>query len=331
MAREYNASITFDDAHYMVDNEGYTQLETNMPTGTECMTRAAIEWFLDTNKEKFSDCAMNQLVPYHLLEPKTVLAWRAINEYCVQEDIPVTLEMSSTRITTTGGSDGTATVRVTSGAPNFDYSWDNGSTTNNSSSNTNTISNLTVGTYTVTVTSADGIVATGSVEITDKKLIKLSVGTDAGDTVCLETAIIHEALYSGDLEVGTIIDVPINGTDDYFKIIDISGDDYEYVGYRIHINSSKEVLSIGTCNSQYFIDVTPKVGTIDNGYLLTYSTSIPITHIYLFAINGTVVWDYNVDGLYQGIIDTSVLASGYYYLRFNKNDGSAYNLQIGRD
>ncbi len=56
---------------------------------------------------------------------------------------------SSTPVSCNGGSDGTATVNVTGGLGNFTYSWSPGG------QNTQTISGLTAGVYTVTVTDAD--------------------------------------------------------------------------------------------------------------------------------------------------------------------------------
>jgi gliding motility-associated-like protein len=58
-----------------------------------------------------------------------------------------------------GGNDGSATVQITGGIAPFTYSWSNGSTAD-------TAANLVVGTYTVTVTAADGCTDTASVLIT---------------------------------------------------------------------------------------------------------------------------------------------------------------------
>ncbi len=58
-----------------------------------------------------------------------------------------------------GGSDGTATVQTTGGIAPFTYAWSNGNTTD-------TASNLPVGSYTVTVTAADGCTDTAQVTIT---------------------------------------------------------------------------------------------------------------------------------------------------------------------
>jgi len=149
MAREFNAVVTFNDAHYMVANEGYFQLQSEMPTGSECMSKAAIQFFLEIDETRISSLDMNQVVPYQLLSPLTNLGWRVKqdSQFC-EEDF--TLEIESTDPTTSGALDGTATVTVTSGEGPYIYTWSNGSTTSTSST-TNTITDLTAGTYTVTV------------------------------------------------------------------------------------------------------------------------------------------------------------------------------------
>ncbi|WP_164490308.1 T9SS type A sorting domain-containing protein [Runella sp. SP2] len=71
-----------------------------------------------------------------------------------------TLTMSSTAVTCNGGNNGTATVNATGGTPPYTYSWPNGG-------NTATITGLTAGNYTVTVTDASGVVKSSSVVVTE--------------------------------------------------------------------------------------------------------------------------------------------------------------------
>jgi hypothetical protein len=61
----------------------------------------------------------------------------------------LSLTMSSTDVTTNGGTDGTATVTVTGGATPYTYLWNTGAVTSS-------ITNLSAGTYTVFVTDANG-------------------------------------------------------------------------------------------------------------------------------------------------------------------------------
>jgi hypothetical protein len=68
MGRETGRPITFFDAKYMVDNEGFAALQT-IPQTAQCLTRTAIENYLDVDTSYFSTYASNQLVPYNKLVP----------------------------------------------------------------------------------------------------------------------------------------------------------------------------------------------------------------------------------------------------------------------
>lgn len=85
MARVTNAAITFNDALYMVNNEGYS-VKNSFSGSNTCMTRSDIENYLYVDNSNFTSYASNRLVPYHLLQPAVVTAWRPIDPYCVQED-----------------------------------------------------------------------------------------------------------------------------------------------------------------------------------------------------------------------------------------------------
>ncbi|MBI4648565.1 MAG: hypothetical protein HY738_18770, partial [Bacteroidia bacterium] len=87
------------------------------------------------------------------------------------------LSIASTNVSCFGGNNGTATVTITSGAaPNFNYAWSNGSSTNNTSSTSNTITNLVAGTYTVTVTNiTGGCSTTASVTVTQPPALTISM------------------------------------------------------------------------------------------------------------------------------------------------------------
>ena len=82
---------------------------------------------------------------------------------------PISLSASitaQTNVSCSSGSDGSLTATALGGTANYDYQWSNGATTINTASLTNTISNLSAGTYTVTVTDNDGNTATTSATIT---------------------------------------------------------------------------------------------------------------------------------------------------------------------
>lgn len=70
MARVNNGAITYDDANYMITNEGFTRIGNSI-TGLKCMTRADIEAYMNADNGKFSGHASNRLIPYNLLQPST--------------------------------------------------------------------------------------------------------------------------------------------------------------------------------------------------------------------------------------------------------------------
>ena len=85
MARQTGYMITFDDAIFMVNNEGFTEL-TSIPSDNKCMTRSEIEQYLgvDTSFSNFTSYLSNQLVPYEKIQPLQT-AWRGIDPFCEQD------------------------------------------------------------------------------------------------------------------------------------------------------------------------------------------------------------------------------------------------------
>ncbi len=80
---------------------------------------------------------------------------------------PPVLTMSGTDPTLVGASDGTATVAAAGGSGSFGYAWSNGGSTA-------TITGLTAGTYTVTVTDlVSGCTSTGSVTLNDPPVTRI--------------------------------------------------------------------------------------------------------------------------------------------------------------
>ncbi|MCR6639864.1 MAG: T9SS type A sorting domain-containing protein [Sporocytophaga sp.] len=70
--------------------------------------------------------------------------------------------IAQTSLACHGGNTGSVTVQATKGAANYSFVWNNGSTTNNTSSATNSITSLAAGTYSVTITDGNNCTATAS-------------------------------------------------------------------------------------------------------------------------------------------------------------------------
>ncbi len=94
------------------------------------------------------------------------------NQATITEPLPLTFTISSTDDNGTGN--GTATANVTGGTPPYVYTWSNFGTTQ-------TITNLSVGNYTVTVTDANGCTNTGSVQV----LLNTSIASNNTNFNCL--------------------------------------------------------------------------------------------------------------------------------------------------
>ncbi|MBI2270491.1 MAG: hypothetical protein HYU69_09075, partial [Bacteroidetes bacterium] len=93
------------------------------------------------------------------------------------------LSLIQVNSTTCAPCNGSATVNVTCGQANFNYTWSNGISITNSISNTNTVSGLCPGTYTVTVTSDCNKSQTTIFNITGNNCTGPTV-TATGSSVC---------------------------------------------------------------------------------------------------------------------------------------------------
>src|SRR6185295_15645078 len=78
----------------------------------------------------------------------------------VTEASSIIATCSATPVSCFGGSNGTASVTASGGTPGYSYLWSNAAVTSS-------IGGLTAGTYTVTVTDANGCTATCESEVTE--------------------------------------------------------------------------------------------------------------------------------------------------------------------
>lgn len=99
------------------------------------------------------------------------------NQGCIKSDtVTITqppqmlVGASIVNVACTGGSNGMATAQPSGGTPPYTYAWSNGQ-------NTQTATGLSVGSYTVTVTDANGCFVQHSVTITEPTPLVLSVGS----------------------------------------------------------------------------------------------------------------------------------------------------------
>ena len=79
---------------------------------------------------------------------------------------PLVVTLDSTNITCNGLTDGTATATVTGGTPNYSYLWNDAN-----AQTTATATNLSAGTYTVTITDDNNCTTTGSISIVEPTLL----------------------------------------------------------------------------------------------------------------------------------------------------------------
>ncbi|MBK8845743.1 MAG: SprB repeat-containing protein [Bacteroidetes bacterium] len=102
-------------------------------------------------------------------------------EYTVTEPALLTVSLTPTNVTCLGGSDGSIAANPAGGTMAYSYMWSDGQTTA-------TATGLISGTYTVTVTDANGCTATASATITHTLAIPAMPGAVTGPTlVCRNT------------------------------------------------------------------------------------------------------------------------------------------------
>ena len=130
---------------YSWDNGSTDEDQTGLTAGTYCVT------VTDANGCTIEDC------------------------YDVEEPPALTLSGDVTDVLCNGGSDGSIDITVGGGTPGYTYSWDNGSTDEDQT-------DLTAGTYCVTVTDANGCTIEDCYEVEEPPALTLS--GDVMDVLC---------------------------------------------------------------------------------------------------------------------------------------------------
>ncbi|MDF2436931.1 MAG: hypothetical protein K0Q95_1307 [Bacteroidota bacterium] len=101
----------------------------------------------------------------------------ATTSVTINQETPISLSVSSTNVSCNGGSNGTAIVYASNGMPGYTYSWNPAGGLNASATN------LTPGTYTVTVTDLIGCVKTATATIT-QPLSAVGINMSATSPLC---------------------------------------------------------------------------------------------------------------------------------------------------
>ncbi|MBW8051180.1 MAG: T9SS type A sorting domain-containing protein [Cytophagales bacterium] len=104
----------------------------------------------------------------------------AIDSTTISEPLPINLNTTAdSNVSCNGGTEGVATVILTGGISPYDYRWSTGDSTIATTNVTNTVTGLLAGSYSVTITDANGCPAIGGVVITEPDSIVLTTGSDS--------------------------------------------------------------------------------------------------------------------------------------------------------
>jgi gliding motility-associated-like protein len=165
------------------------------------------------------------------------------------------LALSSTPVTTNGGSDGTATVTPDGGISPYTYSWSNGSASP-------TISALPYGIYTVTVTDNNGCQMTGSTVVNHPFCNGFYATSSATPVSC----------FGGSTGSATI--TPVNGTAPFF--IDWNDSGNQTTGTAINLSAgvySATITDANGCVASGTVAVTEPT-QLDNTFTFTNSSTL---------------------------------------------------------
>ena len=208
--------------------------------------------------------------------------------YTVNEPAPITITGSVTNVSTCGASDGSINISVSGGTPGYSYSWTGPGGFTSSNQN---ISNLSPGSYIVTVTDANGCTAQDT----------FVVGTPTPPSI--------------DTTQTTVTDVSCNGGSDGAINITVQNCvncQYSWTGPGGYSANTEDIS--GLAAGQYIITITD--GNTSCSYTDTFIVSEPPA----ITINGTVT-DVSCNGGSDGSIDITV-GGGVGNFTFSWSNGS---------
>ena len=175
--------------------------------------------------------------------------------FTVTEPGALNLAMSSTPVTTNGGSDGTATVTPDGGVPPYLYSWNTGSASP-------TISSLSYGIYTVTVTDNNGCQMTGSTVVNHPFCGGFYATSSATPVSC----------FGGNTGTATII--PVNGTAPFSIVWNDPGNQTTGTAFNLSAGVySATITDANGCVASGMVAI-PEPTQLDNVFTFTNATTL---------------------------------------------------------
>ncbi len=204
-------------------------------------------------------------------------------------------------VTCNGGSNGSVSATPTNGTTPYTYLWSNSATTTS-------ISSLTAGTYTITVTDKDGVTGTATAIITQPSALSSSASSTS-NVIC------------NGASTGSVSSTPSNGTSPYT---------YSWSGGGT--NSTKTGLAAGT----YTITVTDNCGvtatastTVAQPTTLSVAANTTVNvscnggsngNVFAIPSNGTSPYTYSWTG--GGTNSTKTVSAGIYTITITDNCGA---------
>jgi gliding motility-associated-like protein len=167
----------------------------------------------------------------------------------------LTSTSSSSNVSCNGGADGTGTVTPAGGTPGYTYAWA-------PSGSGSTAQGLTAGSYTITVSDANGCVTTQTITITQPTVLNVNM---VGDSAC----------------VGSVSTISATGSG--------GSAPYTYAWSNGPTTASQNVILNTTTN--YTVTVTDANGCQTTGTTLVSVNPLPIASITTNAVNGVYTVD----------------------------------------